>query len=773
MAAVNRPPPARPGQIGGNLHARSNSSVPTSDPQDPGLHGTGQDPGPSSHPHPHASARPVFYVHAPPPPPFLHYQWPMPFPYNPFAGFPGMGYGMVMPPFPPPPPYMEAPAYILPHPHIQPVDYRRLLHPPVHASSAPYQNPNQPRRTRPPHTFPVRETVNSEVQTEPTQRGLGGYSDGSPLVSSESGHGTASSSPSSSSSSSQKQGPAQVENYTLPNSQARGIQGKRATSSTVKHILNPIKATLEREYRRTQKSCQDSVGKENVAPCRTSHCNMWSVSSPDSMIPVCSSSQQEDEVVKERRVSVPDILMSWGGGTPQEMMTKIADRLPQNDHQLPSYETEVEQGKSACQSPAKNGLVVSESANDNIEVDLSHKDTATLSKVLELREAHEAQETESRRENEPARMVGSVGHCLSSRDELQNSLNKTHKLPDNEQEDCNETNPHEDTSDIIRYRMYVNSFQLRRKMNESVWSVESLAPFIPTKENLLQNSTFEPKVIVEMTEEADNSKSSTQNDILTVKAGKERRQTRRCSSSDSVLMSDSWLLFSTPAQKLSPPKKPELESEIDSSEAWTPKQDQSMAPSEKDPPTSMTPLPSKLMLSTTTEEDADKNRSSEPEAIQSPNQVCVIVNEQQEKSPCSPLQEEIRLLNSAAGENRSPRGQTGVDVEGEDQTCRSKQVSELFREQLCVPMANQELAEVSPSKKNLVDFGVQFSGCHCPYEEMKSSMGPDRRQQFKYPDMRKANNGQADGFGMRGNKNQRRGHWRNKGQGGNGRNPRY
>ncbi|XP_044076010.1 uncharacterized protein LOC122887138 [Siniperca chuatsi] len=799
MAAVNRPSPAHPGPNGRNLHSRPNSGILNSGQQNPGLHGTSQDPGPSSHPQQHVSARPVFYVPAPPPPPFLHYQWPMPFSYNPFAGFPGMGYGMVMPPFPPPP-YMEAPAYILPYPHIQPVDYRRLLHPQVHAPSAPYQNPNQTRRIRLAHTFPIRETVNSEVQTEPTQRGIGDYGEGSPLISSDSGHGTTS--PSSSSSSSQIQGSAEVENYTLPTSNANDLQVNRTcTSSAVKHGFNIplptgtktvksfIRATLE-----TQKSCKDSVGQETVPPCSNGQCSMWSVSSPGSMVPVCSSSQEEDDVVKERCVSVPDILMSRGDGMPQETMLKMADKvLPQNDHQLLSYKTEVEHEKAVDQNPneTKNASVVAD-ANDDAEGILSSEDSETLSKILKLRVAHEEQKAESRRENEPVGLVGSLRHCLPYRDDLLHSLSKSHKLPDNEQGNGNETNPHEDTTEIIPYQMSLNGCQMTRK-NESVWSVESLAPFIPTKEWLLQNSMYEPEVIVEMTEEAENCRLSTQNDDLIVKASRERRQTRRFSSSDSIPMSDSWLIFSTPAGKQSPSKKPEMESENDASEI--------RGPSEKDPVASQTHLPSKLFLSNSTEEDVDENRSSEPEAIQSPNQESLIVNEQ-EKSPGSPEQQETLLLNSAAGEKISSMGQlilqNGVDMEAEDGACGNK-ASQLRNEQLCVPMADQKMAEVSPSKGHLVDCGIQCTElqelkCVC---ELKSSMGPSRKRPFKYSDMKKANHGKAKGFCMNGHmqKNQKRPcQWRNRGQekqsshqeddngyygkpgkskGGNGRNPRY
>ncbi|KAJ0012344.1 hypothetical protein NQD34_013319, partial [Periophthalmus magnuspinnatus] len=161
-----------------------------------GAHVPGQDPGLA---HPQLMSRPLFYVHAPPPP-FMHYQWPMPF-YNPFNPFSGMGYGMIMPPFPPAP-YMDPPTYFVPHAPVQPTDYRRMVHPQPHPNSAPYQNLNPTRRPRPPHSGPIRETVNTEVQTEP--RG-GEFHGESPLQNcSDSGRETALNSPTSSTSSQKK-----------------------------------------------------------------------------------------------------------------------------------------------------------------------------------------------------------------------------------------------------------------------------------------------------------------------------------------------------------------------------------------------------------------------------------------------------------------------------------------------------------------------------------------------------------------------------------------
>ncbi|XP_018551519.1 uncharacterized protein LOC108896761 [Lates calcarifer] len=783
---------------GPNLRSGANSCVPNSGQQGPGLHNN-QDPGFSSDlPH-QVFAHPVFYIQAPPPPTFLHYHWPMPFSFNP--GFPGMGYGVVMPPAPAP--FIEAPAYILPHPPVQAVDYRRLLQPQVHAPTAPYQNPNQTFRIRPPHTGPVRETVNSEVQTEPTHRGVGGYGG---FARSDSGHGTASSSPSSSSSS-QKQSSAEVENYTLPKSNTENFQVNRtSTSNSVKHgfsilhhtekktALSHVRATQE-----TQKSCKDNVGQDDDdLTRRNSHCNIWSVSTPDSIVPVCSSSQQENAVFKERRESIPDILMSWGGGTQQATMMKLPDKVqPHNDHQLLSSETELGNEKSAYEIPseAQNdpGVADNADANDDAEGKLSCKHSEILCKILKLPFAP-YDLSDSRASNELVELIGSVGHCLSFRDELLQSLNKSHKLSE-KQENGSETKPHEDTAETIPYQLPLNSC----KINESVWSVESLAPFIPSKEWLLQNGMVETEVIVEMTEEAENCGHSTQNDLI-VKASK-KRETRRFSSSDSVPMSDSWLTFSTPAEKLCQPEKPELKSEMYASEMTGPKQGQSMAPSEKDPLVSSTRMQSKIIVSSpTVEEGVDENRSSEPEANQSPNQESLIGNEKQEKSRCPPEQEATLLLSSAAGEEISPAGhlavENRVDTEVKNWACGKEEVSQLINEKLFPPVADERMVEVSPSKGHLVDCGIQcteLQGLKCFCEELKGGMGPNRRHPYKYSGMKKANNDKTEGFCMNGQQKRHNQRWNRgsgphssqqeayygysgkpgKSKGGNGRNPRH
>nr|XP_033944513.1 uncharacterized protein LOC117450705 isoform X4 [Pseudochaenichthys georgianus] len=650
--AVNKPPSAHPSRVHGNT--RANGDVPSSDQHHPGLYTPCQDPGaPPHHPHPqhHLPGRPVFYVHAPPPPPFHPSQWPMPFSYNPFAGFPGMGYGMGMPTFPPPNPYMEVPAYIMPCPDMQPVDYRRFIYPQAQAPSVAYQNPYLPCRVHPHHTNPVRETVNSAVQTEPQQRGRG-FSEESPLISADSGSGTAINSPSSSSSSSQKQNSAEVENDALHSSNEKDLPVKETSNKHGFKVLQPSGTTAIqsciRETLDTQKSRKESVGKENVPPCRSAHCNMWSVGSQDGMVPVCSSSQQEEDVVKERRISVPDILMSWGGGTPQETMLKMADELFQNDLQ-----TEVEQDKSVHQSGVET-RISPEAAypKDDAEGNLISERGKVLFKIQE-----------SSNNEECLGRVGSVRHRLPFADELLQS--SSHKLPDNEQDYSIETNPFEDMAPIIP--SINNSSYLKRTWNESIWSVESLAPFIPTKEWLQRDDLLAADVIVEQAEN-DN-----------------------------------------PIVKSSPTKE-------------------------------------------------DKNRSSEPEANQSPNQD--ILNEPQQKKRTSPPQQEESLnLNSIEKTCARKLNLTNVaGIQVEDGALGKEEVSLLGKEQLGVPMADQKTAEVSPSK---VDFGVQcneFQEQKCACEERRCSMGPNRNQPFTYSENKNGNYRQGEGPIMRGQpqKNQRK-----------------
>ncbi|XP_041660236.1 uncharacterized protein LOC121520719 [Cheilinus undulatus] len=809
--AVDRPPAAHPGpnSAAGTLHSQPDSGGPN-----PGLQAPGQEPGPQQ-------PRPVFYVPVPPPPPFLHYQWPMPFSYNPFAGFPGMGYGMVMPPFPPPPPYMDAPAYVLPHPHMQPIDYRRLLHPPVHA---PYQNPNQaPRRTRPPPpSAAVREKVNSEVQTESSWRGGAVSGEESPLISSDSGHGTTSHSPSSSNS--HERGSADV--LTYRNQRLNGDPPAGAK------ILQPGRSSAaESRLRRG----------ENVPSFRE---DLWSVGSADSMVPVCSSSQQDHDVTRERRVSIPDILLS--GATPQTMTLERGD---ENQQLLPSSEIEVEKEKKSEQrreglkSKAENSDVQAGIDADVNTSTLLPNEAEPLYKILRLPATLQELLFETRRDAEPSGLVERL-----SEDELLRSLNHS--------------------SENTPYQSSRNRFLMRSKLNESIWSVESLPAFIPTQEWMQQNGLLEPEVIIETI-----NHDGGQQENFSVKGCKGRNRSHRLSSSESARMSESWLVFSTPAEKLSQPKKMDTERRRDSSgtrelghdqspsgkvcsspppqwqsritAASPPEEDQSDKTGSSEPnsrwqsriisspppeedrsdknrssePNSQwqsriisSPPPeedrsdknrssepdsqwqSRIISSPTKEDGSDDNRSSEPEAHGSPNQELVAENEQTERSPGSPEQDKTVLSNSS--QEGKPPSPCQLVIEHAEDVEAGQKVNDDVSE-LRVPMVDHATVAVSPSK---VDCGVQWpeqSESKSPHESQSSSSGQNKRTHFNHSEMKKTHNKQTDGFCMNGQslRNQRRsGHWRNRGQenhsgqsdcysgfsgkpgrskGGNGRNQRY
>lgn len=610
---------------------------------------------------------------------------------------------MVMPPFAPPP-YMESQAYILPHPHMQPVDYRRFLHPQVHAPGAPYQNPNHARRIRLPNTAPVRETVNSAVQTEPTPRHVAGYTDGSPPIRSDSGHGTASNSPSSSSSSSQKQGTAEVENYASTDDKARTKSA--GTNGTGKHALNilishptQIKSIQSgiRAGVATQKFRNDSVGQENIPPYKNAHCNMWSVGSSDSITPVCSSSQQEEEAVKERRISFPDILMSWVGGTPQAtLQTETEKVLGQDAKQLPSFENKVEQENSDCQSPKEvktDGAPNEKGRADDAEILYGSNELSHSTRTTRL-----------------VGLISSIRQSLAFTDEQLPSPDKSLTLSDPDRERAEANSPKEPT-EVIPYEIVLNSCQTKRKMNESVWSVESLCPFIPSKEWVHQKSNLEPEIIVETTEEPEDG-PSTPNGELDFKSDKERRQSSRFSSSDFVPLSDSWLVYSTPGEKpLTVNKRLELEHKTDASVVRELEQGFIMTPAEMNPSVPLTSLQHGNVLLMLTTRGADENRSSEADG--SPNQESVAENGQQERSSCPPQQKRSPPLSSAAGDKSGPTSepilQNTADRDIVAGPCENKETSTLGTEKRCAPVSEQRMVGLSPSKGHLVDFGVQCS----------------------------------------------------------------
>lgn len=610
------------------------------------------------------------------------------------------GYGMVMPPFAPHP-YMESPAYILPHPHIQPVDYRRFLHPQVHAPNMPYQNPNQGRRVRLPNTAVCRETVNSAVQTEPTQRPAEGHIDGSPPIRSDSGHGSATDSPSSSSSVTNKPLVTEVQGCILTKDNTRALQTNTCTNSTGKfglkvHLAGPaelkttqsnLKAMVE-----PQQGEKGHAGRDNQPRVyKNTRRNMWSVDSQDSLIPVCSSSQQEEETTKERRSSFPDILMSWGGGTPLATRPTDLDKvLGKDDERLQSDENKEKQdeldGQSPIEADADQVMSVSDKPPD-----------ATRTKVL---------------------FASSVRQCLAFADEQATTSDQCLAGSNRGQEVAVE-NSLEEPTEVGPYEMiFYSCSQTKRKLNESVWSVESLCPFIP-KDWTQHRSVLESDFIIEGTEDLKNERGSGLSGKLALKPCKEMN----LSGTESVPVSDSWLLYDTPSEKMTTmSKRPEF--------LLGPAQLQEPEPRTSPPVQNLSMQQEGLSLMLGTKE-MEEDGSSEPEASGSPNQEPAAGSGQRARNSCSPHQAESLPLSSTVEDHipSKQRDRSPVETEVVVAPLTANTEGAMLTTEQCVPVTKQGVVGLSPSRGHLVDCAVQCNKLlPCPIDCCEEQF----RKQLKY-----------------------------------------
>ncbi|XP_056627842.1 uncharacterized protein buc2l [Triplophysa dalaica] len=125
-----------------------------------------------------------FYI--PNPQPLMPYQWPLSAPYVPYTGFPGLGYGMVMPSLGLPP-YLDVSGYMLPHAQVHMLDHRRMMNPHLPPNISHQANRFHCQTAMPQN----RVMVSSEVQTEPACHGSAQDSH----AGSESGRGTGCESP--------------------------------------------------------------------------------------------------------------------------------------------------------------------------------------------------------------------------------------------------------------------------------------------------------------------------------------------------------------------------------------------------------------------------------------------------------------------------------------------------------------------------------------------------------------------------------------------------
>ncbi|XP_023190895.1 uncharacterized protein LOC111608834 [Xiphophorus maculatus] len=729
MAAINRPLPTHCEPDGRN----PSSGVASLAQQDPGPQSAAQDLGFPPHAQHPIFAHPVLYIPAPLPPPLLQYQWLIPFSYNPSAHFPSMGYGMIAPP--PPllqPPYMETPGYILPH--VQPVDYRRLHHPQLHTQDASHQNPNQMRRIRPNHFIPVRKTVNSEVQTEPAQRGMHGYDMGS-----DSWRESRSNSPCSPALRSPKQALTEVVVCKLPSREEKDLQVNEPVASTTvitDFHRQPVSSTAVESSGSTRQDTQINTDQEPIPDLlsKDGDFNMR-IRSPDGLLPVSSSSQKDDAVLKERRISVPDMLMNRGGGTPQTALLKTTDvELSYTDIWMTSQH-DVELNKPLSHNSRETNIGSVKGLGTGIDEGMtSPKVSEVLFRSLRLPYSTMDAFLESSTHEEPVEVSFSERHSLTFIDDVQNFSSNNSETE--VQENYNRTYLHK-ISDVAPH-MSASSCRVKRKSNESIWSVEFLPAYVPTREWLLQNGMLEQSYgkVNEETEEAENAGLFNQNDNLM----NEEKRGHSLLTCVSVQVPENCLCSSIQEEEHSPVRETGTEMKGDVSGSIKPEQSQNLLHSKKNVSSPSSALPRKA-ASTPTERDEAENRSSEPEDGQSPNQNTLI--ELQQKSLSS--SEEISL-DSAAEEISSSAiqliSQNAVDIKDDE-----------------VQIIVQNVAEVSLSKGTLVDCGVQCDEFHeqlCLCGELKNTE-TNGRHHFKSSDIKKAIDGRTG-------QQRKNGQWRGTGQ---------
>lgn len=226
-----------------------------------------------------------------------------------------------------------------------------------------------------------------------------------------------------------------------------------------------------------------------------------------------------------------------------------------------------------------------------------------------------------------------------------------------------------------------------KKANESVWSVESLAAYVPSTEWMIQNGLLDPETVAKKVSDTTDSQSVLSNQVMSLME-ESHSQMYSASSIDSLptyVPSASWLAdvgnvyyhsmvpscslenvnaFSTPMDKLSPRKRPGMDSEVLPSKHKESKlrRGLDMEPMEKLDLGNGSPAllsgQSNNAASPSIEgrDSCNRQGSAEPEAQSSPNQN--VPEQRAQKSPCSPKDPEEQAPKCLAGDKSpGPRNQ--------------------------------------------------------------------------------------------------------------------
>jgi hypothetical protein len=419
--------------------------------------------------------------------------------------------------------------------------------------------------------------------------------------------------------------------------------------------------------------------------------------------------------------------MTLVGGTPPVATPEVSDApLPKRGDQEVGLAKEIR-----CDSRT------TKSKNLEDDIVLSHKEREDMAKIIGspfyFREDHA---TTLNTLNDSAVLVDSIVADIHSRNGMsQNtpieSADQSQKVPDNELvlDEYEESALHEDAMQDP----FSGHFQFKRKMDESVWSVESLAPYVPSQGWMMQNGLLDPEVIIEeILEDVQKRAPTTQSCNPTVHP-RDRSLSRRFSLSANAfpvyIPPDTWSAehhnlihsnayppttqrdedTSVPAETLDPQTCGTGVPTPSSKEAQL-QRDQGIDPSNAH---------ASLLDETSqaVEEGGDMDESSE--AVRSPTQKPCRVTERAENSPCSSKQVEAPLSNTRT-ENESPSSRQirEQELNGRVETNSAK------NEQLAVEIPKNA---VSPAKS---DCGSQCSllqhltctcNCHQEAETIQAS----------------------------------------------------
>ncbi|XP_056109620.1 uncharacterized protein buc2l [Rhinichthys klamathensis goyatoka] len=434
------------------------------------------------HPDEHLHQNQPFYV--PNVQPLFPYQWSMPTPYAPYGGFHGSGYGM-MPLLLPP--CLEVPGYMIPHAQLPILDYRRMT---------PHVAPiiaHQTHRSHFQNGLPVgRVMVSSEVQTEPFCHSIDSHGHAArSQTCSESGRGTGCDSPVSTS-------PCSSDNKSVacPEGTSTLTQNCNATNTIDITGLSAVPKTEVLQAERVQIKCNEMPSGLKIFQ------NMELVSQNETDLLQCSlaSVQSSEDVV----------LCSYQSLAVRKDKRKVEAGMLRysSKHCLPACtEVTVVRTSPSCRTfktypkPSRSVVTQSLKAKKKSEMPFHTEEkedgnsTNVPFKILRL-------PFDIQYHDQPCQLEASIWSVesfnpyvpssewmienglltpqkpLSPLIETSHSISKTNCVP---------VGKHQQTDASTKYH------GLPHQLETSIWSVESLMPYVPSSEWMMENGLLTPQ----------------------------------------------------------------------------------------------------------------------------------------------------------------------------------------------------------------------------------------------------------------------------------------